>query len=102
MATGGSPSAAAGSVIGVAGPAERNGQPLTSTGAGVPRVLVSDPSARRIHRAAPGRLGAARAVPATEVQLPEALITGEPKRMTLPSGSTTAPSCWPHSVSWGG
>lgn len=23
---------------------------------------------------------------------------GEPKRMTLPSGSATAPSCWPHSV----
>jgi hypothetical protein len=26
---------------------------------------------------------------------------GEPKRMTLPSGSATAPSCWPHSVSCG-
>ena len=26
---------------------------------------------------------------------------GEPNRRTLPSGSTTAPSCWPHSVSSG-
>lgn len=30
-----------------------------------------------------------------------ALSIGEPKRMTLPSGSTRAPSCLPHSVSSG-
>ena len=30
------------------------------------------------------------------------VVIGEPNLITLPSGSTTAPSRCPHSVSWGG